>query len=271
MAALGDDLHSLIRPLLYHPQTSTGFWPGVGFAVVLFIAYFLAQLIMSMVAGAVLFGSLTDEQNMVKALIIATLPAALSILGVGWLLARAGGGDPRQVLALRWPQFTPLGWLVVVGCFLVGMYAVITFVMMVFDIDPAQYTPGPNGSSPESGSAGMVKEAMFALAGNRLHFWLAFLSVSAGAPLAEELIFRGQLFATLARSWLGQSGAILVTTTLWALMHMSEPWLSVGLIFIMGLVLGALLVRFGSLYLTMICHGTWNAVYSLIILGSQAS
>jgi membrane protease YdiL (CAAX protease family) len=61
------------------------------------------------------------------------------------------------------------------------------------------------------------------------------------------------------------SGATLVTSAAWALLHMSEPWLSVGLIFVMGLVLGWIMYRFGSLWVAMACHGAWNGIYSLIV------
>ena len=56
------------------------------------------------------------------------------------------------------------------------------------------------------------------------------------------------------------------TSIAWALLHATEPWLSIGLIFLMGLVLGFLLIRFGSLWVTIICHGVWNSIYSLMIL-----
>ena len=52
-------------------------------------------------------------------------------------------------------------------------------------------------------------------------------------------------------------------------MHITEPWLAVGIIFVMGLVLGALLIRFGSLWVTMACHGIWNGVYALMIFWAQ--
>lgn len=271
MAILGDDLQSVTKPLLYTSVIGTGVWAGVGFAVLLFLAYFIMQFMFSMLVSAMLFGSLTDQRALIKSMIMATLPAAVATAGLAWLLAKAGGADARQVLALRWPRLTPLGWLAVIGAFLVGMYVFIVVVTVVFNIDPAHYTPGPDGSSPESGSSGLVKEAMFSLTSNPLHYALAFLSVSLGAPLAEELVFRGQLFASLSQTWLGRSGAVLATTVLWSLMHASEPWLTVGLIFAMGLVLGWLLLRFGSLYLTMVCHGVWNALYSAIIFGSQAT
>lgn len=267
MALLGEDLKSLKGPLLYAPAASVGPWAGLGLAVILFFAYTVAQIVFAMLASAIIFGAEVTPQNMVQGAIIATLPASIAVFALAWILARAGGADASQVLALRWPRLSWLGWLALVVAFVVGMYLVIFLVIFVFGIDPAQYTPGPDGSSPETGSAGLVKEAMFALASQPRLYALAVLSVSLGAPIAEELVFRGQLFSSLSRTWFGKSGAVLISTVAWSLMHATEPWLSVGMIFVMGLVLGWLLLRFGSLYVTMICHGVWNALYSLIILG----
>ena len=87
-------------------------------------------------------------------------------------------------------------------------------------------------------------------------------------PIAEELIFRGQLFTALSQTWLGISGTTVVTAAMWALLHVSEPWLSVGVIFVMGLVFGWMMYRFGSIWVTMACHGVWNTVYALAIFGA---
>ena len=94
---------------------------------------------------------------------------------------------------------------------MVAMYAVIMVLVLALGIDLAQYTPGPNGQSPQSGSAGLVKEAMFDIANEPLLFLLVFPSIAIGAPLAEEVIFRGQLFSALSRTRLGVSGTTVVT------------------------------------------------------------
>jgi membrane protease YdiL (CAAX protease family) len=110
-----------------------------------------------------------------------------------------------------------------------------------------------------------MKEAMFDLANEPFLFWLAFPAIAIGAPLIEELIFRGYLFSALATSRAGLSGATLITTSLWSLLHITEPWFAIGMIFVMGLVLSALLIRFGSIWLTMACHAAWNGANTLTL------
>ena len=95
---------------------------------------------------------------------------------------------------MRWPELTLLGWLCVIGAFLLTMYAIIYSIVAIFHIDMAQYTPGPNGESPATGSAGMVKEAMFALAYAPTHVWRDVPVIKLGAPRAEECNLRHCLF-----------------------------------------------------------------------------
>ena len=228
---------------------------------------------MSAVATIVLFGgNFESTRDLVKASLVVLFPASLVIAWVAWWLAGRGGGSPVNVLALRVPKLSALGWLSLLAGFMVTMYVAIIIIVTVSGVDLSQYTPGPDGQSPESGSAGLVKEAMYDIANEPWLFLLVFPSIAIGAPIAEELIFRGQLFSALSSTRLGVSGTTFVTSALWALMHMSEPWLSVGLIFVMGLVFGWMLYRFGSLWVTIACHSIWNGTYALIIfatLGSQ--
>ena len=171
----------------------------------------------------------------------------------------------HEVLNLSWPRLTPLGWGVVMAGFMVAMYAAIIAIVLIFQIDMSQYTPGPDGQSPKTGSAGAVKEAMFDIANEPWLFLLVFPSVAIGAPRAEEVIFRGQLFSALSSTRIGPFGTTLLTALMWSMLHVTEPWLSIGLIFVMGLIFGWLMVRFGSLWLTIACHGLWNGLYSLLI------
>ena len=219
-----------------------------------------------MVVTLALFdGALDDLRIAVKANLVAVFPASLLVAAAAWFLAQRNGGAPVRVLGLGWPRLSASGWAVLIIGFFIAMYVLMFAIVTLFGIDISQYTPGPDGQSPDSGSAGLVKEAMFDIANEPWLFALIFPSIALGAPIAEELIFRGQLFAALSQTRLGMSGTTLVTAALWAAMHMTETWFSIGLIFGMGLIFGWMLYRFGSLWLTMACHAAWNGVYGLIL------
>lgn len=268
MSRLGEDLDGGWFRRSYWPSNPGGLAYALAVAVVLLVLHQVLQLVLASGLIALTRADAASTRDMVKASLVVIFPASLIVAGLGYLLAGLRGGRAADVLSLRWPRFTPLGWAVLVLGFMVVMYAAILAVVLALGIDVSQYTPGPNGQSPQTGSAGLVKEAMFDIANEPLLFLFVFPSVAIGAPLAEEVIFRGQLFAALSQTRLGVAGTTLLTAAMWALLHVTEPWLSITLIFIMGLVFGWMMYRFGSLWVTIICHGVWNGVYALLIFSN---
>lgn len=268
MSHLGSDFSGGLLRRLYWPDNPGGLAYGLAVAAILLLLHYalqagLSYLVLSMSVGA----GITSTREIVKVGLIVILPASLVIAVAAWWLAGQRGGTVRRVLNLRRPELSALGWLALVAGFMLVMYAAIIILVLILGIDLADYTPGADGQSPSSGSAGLVKEAVFDLANEPLLFLAVLPSIAIGAPLAEELIFRGQLFSALAGTRLGVAGATVLTSALWALLHVTEPWLSIGLIFVMGLVLGFLMYRFGSLWVAMVCHGAWNGIYALMIFG----
>jgi len=96
--------------------------------------------------------------------------------------------------------------------------------------------------------------------------WVVLLVICVGAPLSEELLFRGFLFSALAKTRLGLIGTSLLTALLWAALHVGYSIF--GLIEVMGigLYLSWVLVRTGSLWVTILCHGIYNSVVALALL-----
>ena len=265
MKLLGEDFSGGLFRRLYAPSNPAGLWYAVAVAVGLLVLHQLLQLVIVFGFMYVLKISPGVTREAAKVALVSIFPASLIVGALALWLAGRRGGNPARVLNLRWPKLTLLGWIALLVGFMIAMYAAIILIVQVFHIDVSQYTPGPNGQSPKSGSAGAVKEAMFDIANEPWLFALVFPSIAIGAPLAEELIFRGQLFSALSQTRLGVAGTTLVTASLWALMHVTEPWLSIGLIFVMGLIFGWMMYRFGSLWVTIAAHGLWNGFYALLI------
>ena len=93
--------------------------------------------------------------------------------------------------------------------------------------------------------------------------WLMFAAIIVAAPFYEELFFRGFLLSGLERSMLGPMGAICVTAALWASIHVQYDWYGIATIFLMGLLLGWVRLRSGSLLLTIALHSFGNLVASV--------
>lgn len=270
MSLLGSDVQGGWFRRLHAPSNPAGLGTALAIAAALITLNQTLQYGLSAAAVTALFGAAMNETRaVVKASLVIIFPAAVVTAVAAWHMAGWRGGQPAAVLNLRRPQLSLLGWLAVILGFMAAMYLAIAVVVGVFGIDLAQYTPGPDGRTPKSGSTGLVKEAMFDIANEPLLFLAVFPSLALGAPIAEEIIFRGQLFSALSLTRIGVAGATLVTSSGWALMHMSEPWLSIGLIFIMGLIFGWLMYRFGSLWLTIACHGVWNSLFALAIFANS--
>lgn len=270
MSRLGEDLTGGWFRRAYCPSNPAGLWYALAVAVALIALHQLLQLGFAMAVMKLAGAGMGNTREMVKASLVAIFPAALIVAGLGYWLAGRRGGEARRVLSLGWPCLTPLGWAAVIAGFMVVMYAAILTVVLAMGIDMSQYTPGPDGQSPKTGSAGLVKEAMFDISNEPLLFLIVFPSIAIGAPLVEELIFRGQLFSALSQTRLGVAGTTVVTAALWSLLHVTEPWLSITLIFIMGLVFGWMMYRFGSLWVTIVCHGVWNGFYAMLIFANLA-
>jgi membrane protease YdiL (CAAX protease family) len=94
-------------------------------------------------------------------------------------------------------------------------------------------------------------------------FWLLLLVIGVGAPLSEELLFRGFMFAGLAKSKLGFVGAAVLSSVLWTLLHFGYSIFGLIEVLSIGLYFSWLLVRTGSLWVTMFCHGVYNTVMAL--------
>jgi membrane protease YdiL (CAAX protease family) len=88
-------------------------------------------------------------------------------------------------------------------------------------------------------------------------FWLGLV---VGAPVAEEFMFRGFVFEGLRRSRLGGLGATLITSLVWAGIHLQYDLYGIGIIFAVGLFLGWVKCRTGSLWLVIFLHSLMNLV-----------
>lgn len=163
------------------------------------------------------------------------------------LASTAFGGRPRDVLALGQ---APTGWRAYAGAVLamatlqVVLAAVPHFFIehdMLADLRPfVGLVTGPD--------------------------WpLAAAVLGIGAPLSEELLFRGFLLGALAQSRLGFRGAALVSSALWTTLHIGYSLVGLAEVLAIGLFLSWLLWRTGSLRVTIFCHGLYNLLIVLAL------
>jgi uncharacterized protein len=286
MSVFGADFKRARREWLYPIEVMQGPWRAGLFFILLFVVSAILQTVAGFIIYYAWYGAFavnalsnansgssiwlpSDQELFVKASIVGLFPSAILILLIALFFARFGLPKRMGKLPLRMPQLGWLGWIVVVLGFGALMLGVFSGTFAALGIDPETYTPSGGGLGNDKSSAGIIEKTMASLAKDPILFAIALPSVVLAAPLTEEIMFRGALFSGIASSRLGRTGAVLITAALWALAHATgAPWLFVGVLFMMGIALGLLLLRFGSLWVTIACHASWNALSSLGLFGA---
>ncbi len=160
--------------------------------------------------------------------------------------ARRSGLDPAGYLGIKPPTLLQAA---------VGL-AVITLLLITVVVAAAIV----RGSS---------FQVSFAWNAATLDVILVGLATVVLAPIHEEIAFRGFAIPGIARAW-GAPAAILITTVLWAVLHLGQVG-GVGLaaIGLGGLALGVIRLRTGSTVLTIGLHAFYNFVilFGVVIQG----
>jgi membrane protease YdiL (CAAX protease family) len=90
---------------------------------------------------------------------------------------------------------------------------------------------------------------------------LLFLGLAVGAPLVEEFVFRGILW----RGWRGDTQVslwitIIVTSALWACLHLQYEPILLCFIFVFGILLGLAREKTGNLWVPVAMHALNNSI-----------
>lgn len=164
------------------------------------------------------------------------IPLVLTV----WLAVRIAGHSLTSYLPLTRPTWRD----VAIG--LMGM------IVLLAALDLLSYLLG-HPLTPQ-----VVIDAVMS-ASRRGEWGLLLVAVLVSAPVGEEIVFRGFLFRGIAESPLGRTGAVLMTSALFALIHTQYSWYYLGEIFLIGLALGIARALSGSTLLTIAMHSFHNA------------
>lgn len=96
---------------------------------------------------------------------------------------------------------------------------------------------------------------------------ISFLAVFT-APLVEELIYRGVLYAPLQR-WLGIPAAVVVVLLLFTVIHVPQYWPNVGVIVavaLLSIVLTLMRAYSGRLLPCIVIHFVFNGVQAVLLI-----
>ncbi len=224
-----------------------GAWATAGLAMVIGLAFVVAQNVAGMVFGFVLMANgggeiLTDAKGFgANGLFVAVTTCGAAPVGIGatcffaWLR--------RGISISEYLRFKAVPARELFRCCL----ALMAFAVLSDGLTALLGRPLVPDVVVES----------YRTAGFPPLLWLAVVVL---APLNEEIFFRGFLFAGFSRSRVGGWGAILLTSLLWAVIHVQYDWYDAGSIFAAGLLLGYVRRKTNSIIPTIAMHALMNLV-----------
>lgn len=237
------------------PQSLTSFGKSVAWLVVFGMLFYGAAMAYGAYLGVtqpeLLGEDFTDDTAFMEVLLS---PASLTTVSVMQALllipavlfaAHFSNQNWRETLAFRLVPLRALGFWSLIYALYFGVQAVMEL-----------FAPVDLG------------EVITPLAGTR-HFGLALAFVVI-APLIEELVFRGYLFAAWRHTRLGLWGTLILTSVLFTALHMEQySGLLLGYLFVFSLILGLAREKTGSIWTPLILHMVNNliAVIFLVYLG----
>jgi uncharacterized protein len=210
-----------------------------------FVLPFAAGQNIVLTDGAALTEFLTKDANAILVQLIAIVPAHILTLVLAWFVVTANRRHSfRETLGwsnggFRWYYHI----LIVVGFF--ALAAVVSQFLPEQDNDLLRVL--------RSSYAATVAVALMA---------------TFTAPLVEEVVYRGVLYSAFQRS-LGVSGAVVLVTFLFALVHVPQYWGSPGtilLICLLSLVLTLVRVKTDNLLPCIILHTIFNGLQSVVLV-----
>jgi uncharacterized protein len=216
-----------------------GYWTTLGWSVVAFlVGQFAGFGVLLWLRGGEWDSLLQTPFDgvLVTTFIVISNPITIAVLAIA---VRITQSDLSEYFALHWPSGRDLS------------FGVVGLVVLIAASDALLYLTGRDLVT----SFQLQSYTTAAAAGWLLPMLAAAILI---APAGEEAMFRGFLFRGWARSSRSTWPAIVVISVLWAMLHVQYDWTGVLQIFVVGLFLGWMRWRSGSLTLTFLLHALFN-------------
>ncbi len=244
-ASMTDQQHHGDAPVQPAPagQQVWPVWKLIAVALVLFVGSSLVAAIMVALAYGIYagFAGLAFDQNSPYFLFPALIySSALMFLASIWVAGQIGCGAWTDVLKIRGPWAAgPAIAAVVVG------YAINVCVVLIAMSVTTSSVDHMLANAPAYSMVVMV---------------LAFIAIVIGAPVAEEMFFRGWLFTGLQERLKNPLAANVITTSIWALGHIEVGWIAPVALLAPGLIFGWLRLKYNSIWPCILAHGGMNLI-----------
>ncbi|MCH8197903.1 MAG: CPBP family intramembrane metalloprotease [Proteobacteria bacterium] len=234
-------------------QGPWGFWPTIGWSVVVFLVYVGISVAILFAIGAA-YSAADPNADIEEFVEAAATNGFVAFLGISLAAPLCTG---LVLLLIKFKATLSVEeylCLVPVG----ARTALIWFAFLALVLigsDLLTYSLGRP----------IVPEVMVELYRTSHFVALPWFAVIIAGPIFEEVFFRGFMFRGIEASGLGNGGAILITAFTWAAIHTQYDGYLLATIFVLGILLGLARAVTGSLYLTTAMHAVTNAIATIEI------
>jgi uncharacterized protein len=239
--------------LIETPSSPNGvwsFWLTIGFSTAIFAIYLIAQSAVAVIFAIVnVVQQLSDNPNLDPVQLIMSLSSNGLLLSLATIVsALAGVGAIILFIKVR------RGISISEYLGLKPFRKNTLWVLLILGILLIVASSGLDRFFPRS------QNTEFAIDAYNTAFWPFLLgaAVVIFAPLFEESFFRGFLFVGLLKSRLGAIGTIILTAAGWAALHIQYDLYGILTILVLGIVLGIVRLKTGSLWAVITLHALWN-------------
>ncbi|MEM9026873.1 MAG: CPBP family intramembrane glutamic endopeptidase [Pseudomonadota bacterium] len=97
-------------------------------------------------------------------------------------------------------------------------------------------------------------------------WWVAVLAVVVGAPISEEILFRGFLVRELTQAQVGFGWAAGIANVMWTAAHFNYSIVGLSFVFLAGVLFSWALYRTGSVWVTIAMHALYNIVALIVMV-----
>jgi CAAX protease family protein len=167
---------------------------------------------------------------------VGSIGAVLPTIAVLWVAIRMAGRGFVEYLGLNWPTSREA----------LRAFGVMAIVMVGEIL--LGYLVGAKSGVIHSGIA----------VGGPVGLMIMLIGSCIAAPVVEEFLVRGFMFRGWSQSFLGPTGAIVLTSAAWAMNHTQYDWFLQLEIFGEGVVLAYFRWRTDSTWLTVMIHSAIN-------------